>query len=222
MKFSIPQIVSSSLATSRLSISPDLRPLRYPNRWILPGLSVLCCLLLVSSAQAQGFGKIVGNVSDPSGAIIVNATVTITQVGRGFTRTANTDSSGHYTLDSLRPAEYDITVAASGFSTYTEKSVTLLADQTLTANVTMAVGPVSELVSIASGTEQIDTTTSTLKQVIEERSLRELPLNGRNAAELSLLVAGTVSYPTNPANPTGTYAGGALQGTTKHFLALLR
>src|SRR6185503_6479513 len=61
------------------------------------------------------------------------------------------------------------------------------------------------------------TTTSTLKQVVEQRSISELPLNGRNAAELSLLVAGTVSYPTNPANPTGTFAGGALQGATKTF-----
>jgi len=199
MKFSIPAFISS------------------PRSWILLGLSVLCCLLAAGSAQAQGFGKIVGNVTDPSGAVIVNATVTVTQVGKGFTRTANTDSSGHYTLDSLRPADYEMTVAATGFSTYNEKSLTLLADQTLTANVTMAVGPVSELVSVASSTEQIDTTTSTLKQVIEERSLTELPLNGRNAAELSLLVAGTVSYPTNPANPTGTFAGGALQGATKTF-----
>ena len=59
---------------------------------LLLGLSVLCCLLLARSAQAQGFGKIVGNVTDPSGAVIMNATVTVTQVGKGFTRTANTDT----------------------------------------------------------------------------------------------------------------------------------
>ncbi|MGH9882345.1 MAG: carboxypeptidase regulatory-like domain-containing protein, partial [Pyrinomonadaceae bacterium] len=156
-------------------------------------------------------------MTDPSGAVIVDARVTLTQVGRGFTRTATTDTSGHYTLDSLRPAEYEMTVEASGFNTFGQKSLTLLADQTLTANVSMQVGAVAESVSITTGTEQIDTTTSTLKQVIEERSIKELPLNGRNAAELSLLVAGTVSYPTNPANPTGTFAGGALQGTTKTF-----
>ena len=185
-------------------------------RWALLSLTVLCMLILPGSAQGQGFGKIVGNVTDPSGAVIVDAKVTVIQVGRGLTRTATTDSSGHYTLDSLRPSEYEMTVEASGFNTYGQKSVTLLADQTLTANVSLQVGPVSESVSVTSGTE-IDTTTSTLKQVIEERTIQELPLNGRNAAELSLLVAGTVSYPTNPANPTGTFAGGALQGATKTF-----
>jgi len=76
----------------------------------------------------------------------------------------------------------------------------------------MQVGAVSESVSITMAGELVDTATPTLKQVIEQRSISELPLNGRNAAELSLLVAGTVSYPTNPANPTGTFAGGALQG----------
>src|SRR5262249_31477570 len=129
MKVSIPAFISS------------------PRQWILLGLSVFCCLLVAGSSQAPEFGKIVGDVTAPSGAVIVNATVTVTQVGKGFTRTANTDSSGHYTLDSLRPAEYEMTVAATGFSTYNEKSLTLLADQTLTANVMMAVGPVSELVS---------------------------------------------------------------------------
>src|SRR6266852_8565484 len=185
--------------------------------WTLPGAMLVCMLTLSGSVQAQGFGKIVGNVIDPSGAVIPDAKITVTEAGKGFSRTATTDSSGYYVLDSLRPSQYNLIVEASGFHTFDQKGVTLLADQTLTANVNMQVGAVSESVSVSTAGEQVDTTTSTLKQVIEQRSITELPLNGRNAAELSLLVAGTVSYPTNPANPTGTFAGGALQGATKTF-----
>src|SRR5262249_50117876 len=93
----------------------------------------------------------------------------------------------------------------------------VLADQTLTVNLKVQVGSLTEVVTIADTSAQVDTTTATLKQVIEQRRLTELPLNGRNAADLSLLVAGTLNYPTNPANPTGTFAGGTLQGATKTF-----
>src|SRR5262245_57794439 len=181
------------------------------------GLILLVTVAFCNAAHAQGFGKIVGTVKDPSGAVIPNATVTVKESGKGFSRTANTDSSGYYVLDSLRPAQYDLSIEATGFHTFDQKGVTLLADQTLTANATMQVGALSESVSVTSAGEQVDTSTSTIKAVIEQRSISELPLNGRNAAELSLLVAGTVSYPTNPASPTGTFAGGALQGATKTF-----
>ena len=185
--------------------------------WMLVGLTLLCLFALSAPVRAQGLGRIAGTVNDPAGATIVNANVTVTQVGKGFSRTATTDSNGYYVLDSLRPAQYDFSVEASGFHTFEQKAITLLADQTLTVNVNMQVGTLAEAVAIVSGTDQVDTTTGTLKQVIEQKRIEELPLNGRNAAELSLLVAGTVSYPTNPASPTGTFAGGALQGATKTF-----
>jgi hypothetical protein len=180
-------------------------------------LALIAFLGFANAVHAQGFGSIVGTVKDPSGAVIPNAKVTATEVGKNFSRSAVTDASGYYVIGSLRPAAYNLTIAATGFHTYDQKGVTLLADQTLTANAQMQVGAVSESVSITTAGELVDTTTSTLKQVIEQRSISELPLNGRNAAELSLLVAGTNSYPTNPASPTGTFAGGALQGATKTF-----
>lgn len=212
---------SRQARTNGNSYKPLSSRLEYKRNTSLSSVAlvlVLFCLLGSSeSVRAQGFGRIVGSVTDPSGAVIVDAKVTVVQVGKGLTRTANTDSSGYYVLDSLRPAQYDLTVEAAGFHTFDQKAITLLADQTLTANVSMQLGVVSESISVVGGTEQVDTTTSTLKQVIEQERIEELPLNGRNAAELSLLVAGTTSYPVNPANPTGTFAGGALQGTTKTF-----
>jgi carboxypeptidase family protein len=180
-------------------------------------ISLFCLFAFSGSVWAQGLGSIVGTITDPSDALIAGAKVTATEVGTGFIRTAVTNAEGSYVLASLRPAQYDLTIEATGFRKSSRKGVTLLADQTLTVSLTMQIGTTEEVINVASNEIQIDTSTPTLKQVIEQQRLVELPLNGRNAAELSMLVAGTVSYPTNPANPTGTFAGGALQGTTKTF-----
>ena len=177
------------------------------SSWALFSLMVLCMLALSGRANGQGLGRIVGTVQDPSGAIILNASVTVTEVGKGFSRTATTDASGFYVLNSLRPAQYDLSVEASGFHTFDQKAITLLADQTLTLNVNMQVGAVTETVAVVSQTDQVDTTTSTLKQVIEQQRITELPLNGRNAATLTLTVAGASVAP----------SGGADQGSTKPF-----
>src|SRR5712664_2898463 len=171
-------------------------------------LIVLFALLFAPLfAHAQGFGSIVGRVTDPAGASVAGAQVTAAQVGTGFSRNATTDTEGLYVLPSLRPATYDLTVEAKGFSTSKESGIALLADQTLTVNVSVRLGVTTEVVTVSGSALQVDTTTSTLRQVIEQQRLVELPLNGRNAAQLSLLVPGVV----NSSN------GGADQGTTKTF-----
>jgi hypothetical protein len=184
--------------------------------WTLLGLIVLGMLALSAPTRAQGFGKIVGTVSDPSGAVIPNAKLTATEAGKGFSRAASTDSDGYYVLDSLRPAQYDLTIEATGFHTFVQKAVTLLTDQTLTLNVSMQVGTVTATVSVLAGNNQVDTSTPTMKQVIELSRISELPSNGRNVAELTLSVPGSSGF-TNATNPTSTTAGGALQGATKTF-----
>ena len=158
-------------------------------------------------AHAQGLGSIVGRVIDPAGGGIAGAQVTATQDSTGLSRVGLTDTEGLYVLPSLPPATYSLVFEAKGFSTSKQSAVVLLADQTLTANVSMKLGVTSEIVTVSSGALQVDTTTSTLTQVIEQKRLVELPLNGRNAAQLSLLVPGVV----NSAN------GGADQGNTKTF-----
>ena len=164
-------------------------------------------LLAPLYAHAQGLGSIVGSVTDPAGAGIAGAQVTATQVGTGYSRSAITDAEGLYVLPSLRPAVYNLAVEAKGFSTLKQSGITLLADQTLTLNMGMKLGTVAEVVTVEGNALQVDTATSTLRQVIEQKRLVELPLNGRNAAQLSLLVPGVV-VSTN---------GGADQGTTKTF-----
>jgi hypothetical protein len=156
---------------------------------------------------AQGLGSIVGTVTDPSGSVIAGAKVTATETGTGLSRSAVADAQGYYVLASLRPSLYELSVGAPGFRTFTQKDVTLLADQTLTVNARLEVGATSEVISVTSDAVQVDTTTATLKEVIERQRLTELPLNGRNAAELTLLVPGAVR----------TNSGGVDQGNTKTF-----
>src|SRR6476619_973345 len=127
-------------------------------------LSAVPLLLILSAlAQAQGLGKILGTVSDPSGGVVVSAKVTATDVAHGFTRTATTDSEGTYILDALRPSEYDVNVEAAGFPPITQKGVTVLADQTLTVNLKVQVGSLTEVVTVVDSSAQVDVSTATLK-----------------------------------------------------------
>ncbi len=170
-------------------------------------ITLLALLFAPLFSHGQGLGSIVGRVTDPAGAAVAGAQVTATQEGTGFSRSATTDTEGLYVIPSLQPAIYNLTVEAKGFSTSKESGVTLLADQTLTVNVSVKLGVTTEVVTVTGNALQVDTATSTLKQVIEQQRISELPLNGRNAAQLTLLVAGAVNSPN----------GGADQGATKTF-----
>jgi hypothetical protein len=171
-----------------------------------PIILPLVLLLSAIPALGQGLGSIVGTVVDPSGAAIGSAKVTATQAGTNFSRIAISEADGSFVLSSLNPAAYVLTIEASGFR-LEKQNMTLLADQSLTANVKMQLGTANQVVEVQSNTLQVDTSTSTVNQVIEQQRLSELPLNGRNAATLTLLVAGTVNSPN----------GGADQGATKTF-----
>jgi hypothetical protein len=171
-------------------------------------LFVLLALLFVPViSQAQGLGSITGRVTDPEGASVPNAKVTAVQVGTGFSRAAVSDPEGLYVIPSLQPATYNLTVEAAGFGTSKERGIILLADQTLSVNFGLKLGTTTEVVTVSGNALQVDVATSTIKQVIEQQRISELPLNGRNAAQLTLLVAGAVNSPN----------GGADQGATKTF-----
>src|SRR5580704_17579712 len=170
-------------------------------------VTVFVLLFVPLSSHAQGLGSIVGRVNDPAGASVAGAQVTATQEGTGFSRSATADSEGLFTIPSLQPATYNLSVEAKGFSTEKQSGVVLMADQTLTVNISLKLGMTSEVVTVSSNALQVDTSTSTLRQVIEQQRISELPLNGRNAAQLTLLVPGAVNAPN----------GGADQGATKTF-----
>jgi len=173
------------------------------------GTALLAWLATAPFVHSQGFGTISGTILDPSGAAVPKASVTTTETGTGLTRSAVSTAEGYFTIPSLRPTEYSIEITADGFRKYTRSSVTLLADQSLTLTVNLEVGATTESVLVTADAQQVDTTTQTIREVVDEARMVELPLNGRNAAQLTLLVAGAVTS-TN---------GGADQGDTKTFPA---
>jgi len=141
---------------------------------------------------AQQAGQIVGIVTDSSGGVLPGAIVKATETGTGFVRTVLTGSDGQYVLADLRPTEYTIRAEQPGFQTFQRSGLELLANQSLTLNVQLEVGSVTETVNVTGAAVQVNTSTSTLSEVVDQSRIVELPLNGRDAAKLAALVAGTV------------------------------
>jgi len=171
---------------------------------------VLLALLLSAASMtslAQGFGSISGVISDPTGALVPAVTVTATQTQTGTRTEVTANNSGAYVFPSMPPAEYTIAATATGFQSYLQSGVVLLANQAATVNIQLKLGSTSELVTVEANAVQVDTTTGTLSQVIDRQSVNELPLNGRNAAALTTLVAGVVAAPSD----------GTDKGNTKTF-----
>jgi Carboxypeptidase regulatory-like domain len=165
-------------------------------------------IFLASMAFGQGGGNaaMTGTVTDPSGAAIAGAVVTMTQIGTQVKRSASTNENGQFTIPALPPAAYRVTAEAKGFKTYV-RDVTLLADQSGSLQIPMQLGEASETVTVEATATLVNTATPVLSQVIEQARVVELPLNGRNAADLTKLVAGAV----DSSNGAGTTQGDTKQ-----------
>ncbi len=163
--------------------------------------------LLAAQLLGQQAGQIVGVVRDASGGVVPGVTVTATEVGTKFVRMTTSGTDGQYVLPTLRPTQYEVTVEAPGFRIFRRSGIELLANQSLTLNVTLEVGAVTETVTVAGAAVQVNTTNSTLNEVVDHSRIVELPLNGRDVARLTTLVAGTaivsVSTETGKSIPGG-------------------
>ncbi|MDQ2948130.1 MAG: Plug and carboxypeptidase regulatory-like domain-containing protein, partial [Acidobacteriota bacterium] len=149
--------------------------------------------LLFGSAligNAQTSGTILGTVRDSSGAGVANAKVTVVDINKGTTQTATTDESGSYNVPFLPPGTYRATVEQTGFARQQSADTPLDVDQRARLDFTLQIGNVSETVSVSAAAPLVRSESSELGQVITERAIRELPLNGRNFAQLVYLVPG--------------------------------
>ena len=177
-------------------------------------LILTSCLCIVSThLYAQALGVMTGSVTDPSGAAVPRARITATETGTGFERSIATDDTGHYTLPSLRPTDYSLTVEATGFAKYIQRNVRLIADQTATIDVQLKVGSTAETMTvsaIAADAPLVDAATPTLTEVVGNTRIEELPLNGRAVAQLIALVPGSAG-----ASPTVVAAQSSLPGSVQ-------
>ena len=151
---------------------------------------LLLCLLATTALFAQVAGTILGTVVDTSGAPVAGATVVITEVSRNTSQTYTTDTTGSYTAPFLPPGNYSVTVEQAGFKKEVRSGITLQVDQRARVDFSLQVGEVTESINVVASAPLVRSESVELGEVIEERAVRELPLNGRNFAQLVYLVPG--------------------------------
>src|SRR5260370_27666776 len=148
-----------------------------------------------AGAWAQSTATLSGTVTDPTGAVVPSARVTVHSLATGLDREAVTDGSGLYAVPSLQPGDYQVQIVAPGFGRYTVQTLSLSVDQKAALNARLAVTSSGETVNVESAPPQIETQTMTVGQVISRNTVQEIPLNGRHFLDLTVLTPGGVVAP---------------------------
>lgn len=163
---------------------------------ILPLIGLFSLLTCGTATAQKDTGGITGIVTDPSGAVVIGAKVSITDVDRGTTLTTTTNAEGEYVASPLKVGRYSVTVEKAGFQKAVLGPVKVDVQALPAVNAQLRVGSISETVTITTQGPQLETETSELGQVQDSHTIETLPLNGRNYAQLALLGAGV-----GPAEP---------------------
>src|SRR5205807_1384679 len=160
-----------------------------------------CCVLfslaLGNLALGQSTAVLKGTVTDALGAAIPHAKVVAKNQVTGAEWNTESDNVGSYLVPALPIGPYQISVGATGFETSVVHNITLNAATTVTQNVQLQIGQVSQEISIEVDTPVIDASTIAMGQVIDQKTTQEIPLNGRHFVDLTLLSPGTVTPPQN-------------------------
>jgi hypothetical protein len=163
---------------------------------------ILAILLLVTATNffAQvSTGTIAGTVKDSTGAVSAGATVTITNTATGIITTFVTSTTGFYSVPTLQPGPYTVSVTAQGFSEEIAEGIQLNVGAEQEVNFSLKVGAVSDKVVVTTTPPDIDLVTSTTMPVVDERTIVTLPLNGRDWTQLAALMPGVAAVRTQPA-----------------------
>jgi hypothetical protein len=174
---------------------------------LLPSILVLLIAATFVAAQSST-SRILGRVVDAKQASVAGATVTVTNEATAVTQTQTTTESGVFAFDSLPVGNYTITVEQSGFKKYQRTGNNVEVNTPLNVDVVMEVGQVSEVVTVQGGEEQLQTANATIGNVVEQKAIETLPLNGRNPLTLLLLEPGVVQRSAG-AGGSGVHVNGA-------------
>jgi hypothetical protein len=163
-------------------------------RWTAVCLVVTTCLWIPAMLFAQGAsGRIVGRVSDPTGAVLSGVKVTLANEATNVSRSGQTNDSGDFSFVEVVPGTYTVQFELTGFKKNLQKSVIVDVNQVVTLNSTLQIGGSQETVEVTSEAPQVDTTSTQLGAVINDRSVNELPLNTRDTYQFLQLQPGVQS-----------------------------
>jgi Carboxypeptidase regulatory-like domain len=168
-------------------------------RWTMMCLGTVCVAFAISvflptllSAQGAS-GRIVGRVADPTGAVLAAVKISLINEATGISRNANSNDSGDYSFVDVAPGTYTVQFELNGFKKNLQKGVIVDVNQVVTLNSTLQVGASQEVVDVTSEAPQVDTTSTQLGAVINDRSVNELPLNTRDTYQFLQLQPGVQS-----------------------------
>jgi len=179
---------------------------------------LLLCGLWASRASAQAvFGSIEGTVTDPQGAAVVGATVTVTDQSKGTTQTATTNESGNYAVSHLIPDTYGVKVEAQGFKTETHPDITVNADTSARLDLQLQLGSTSESVEVTGVAPQLKTDRADVATEFNTRAIQDLPVLNRNFTNFELLTPGTQKLGWSHAATENPQGGGQIFVNGQHF-----
>src|SRR5579883_1245620 len=166
-------------------------------------------LFAISCFSQTFFGSLVGTVSDPTGAAVPNASVAVINTGTSERRTAQTDTQGSYQFVNLVPGVYRIEVEKEGFRRLTRDQIQVQVQAAVRVDTELQVGDISQNVEVTSAVPLLQTEQANLSQVVEGRTIQDMPLNGKNVLNLVGLVPGVVPQGSSSGNPMGNQNFGA-------------
>lgn len=160
-------------------------------------IAALAALVSAAPSAAQvTTGTLTGIVTDQTGGTLPGATVAVRNTETEVTRTITTDGDGRYSAQALEPGTYEVTVELQGFQKVRRGDIQLSVGQSLSLDITLGVGKMEDVVTVTGEASLIDTTRSSVAAVVDARQIRELPLNGRDFSQLTLLQPGVLASPT--------------------------
>ena len=191
---------------------------------LLCALATAFLLAPQAYAQAVAVAEIHGSVSDSSGAVVPGADVKAIQTDTGFARATTTDERGEYSLRNLPVGPYRLEVKGKNFKSSIQSGILLQVGNSILLNVTLQVGAVADSIEVTAQATMAETTSNAVSQVIDQRRILELPLNGRQATSLVLLAGGAAIQPASDMTGSKSFYSSVViavfgsQGNTLNYL----
>jgi outer membrane receptor protein involved in Fe transport len=160
-------------------------------------LMITMMLCFAAMALAQSTATLQGTVKDQKGAVVAGARVIARNTGTGIERTTQTDTDGNYQIAALPVGTYSVQVEASGFKRQLVSDLSVEVGRTIVRDFALEIGTLEQNVNVVAETPVIETATTSVGQVINQRTVQEIPLNGRHFVDLGLLIPGSVTPPQN-------------------------